>query len=114
MKETVKEFKYPHVDDRGERSYVRTPVQYFKNKLPDGFKMVVDIPEGKWVPVDVKEDGYSHLIAPTAFDSFKECEKACDVHNRYWGWDRQQAIEIEAMSMGVLEWPDSTFENVKR
>lgn len=109
MKKTTKEFKYPYVDDRGEKRYVRTPVQFYKDKLPEGFQPIVDIPEGKWVAVDVVEGGYTHSLFPVPFDTFKECEKACDIHNRYWGWDKKQANDIEAMSMGLLEWPDNVW-----
>lgn len=107
MKDTEKKFEYPHVDFRGEKRYVRIPLQFFKKDVSNDIVIVGHVPEGKWVAVDVHVDGYSHLLSPHPYDSEEECKEACNVHNRYWGWNQQQAFEIEAMSFGVLEWPSS-------
>ncbi len=68
----------------GELIYVRYPI---KNEY------------GKWVTVDVLSNGYRQLYSPVQFKSEKECEKACDVRNKFYGWTKDEADRIISDSM---------------
>lgn len=61
---------------------------------------LVPLEPGKWMTVDVFQDGgYNILAAPVLFDTEAECQKACDVHNKFHGWTKDEANEIISESM---------------
>ena len=74
---------YPHKDDRGQDRYVKYPVC-------DG---------GKWKGVDVVEGGYTVPLFATAFDTEAECQKACDIENKFWGYTPEDVEKIISWSM---------------
>jgi len=76
---TKKETKYPIIDEH-RKHYIRYPIL---NK------------NGKWNAVDVVEEGgYIPLIAPVGFDTEAECQKSCDIHNKYHKFTKKQIFKI--------------------
>ena len=75
---------YPKFDGKSYR-YVKHPV----------------MENGKWVGADVLPDGY--FISPLAlpFNKEADCQKACDSHNSYEGWNKKEANRIIGESMGL-------------
>lgn len=89
---------YPKVK-RGERIYVRYPVQIQQMDLN---KTVVKLKVGKWMAVNVHlPEGYTRLIAPVQFDTEAECQKSCDMHNEYHKFTKRQVLAIVSKSMGL-------------
>ncbi len=83
---TVIEFEYPIIDEH-RRHYIRHPAT---NK------------NGKWMAVDVNKDGgYWELIAPIEFDDEEACQKACDIHNEYHKFSKDQILEVLKLSFMV-------------
>ena len=74
---------YPHKDDRGNDRYARYPV----------------FDSGKWKAADVMEGGYMIPIWAVGFDTQKECQKACDIENKYWGYTPADVDRIVSWSM---------------
>ena len=74
---------YP-LEERGQFYYVKHPV---KNK------------NGKWIGVNVIEGGYQDSPLYCEIDSEENCQKACDVHNRYHGFSEEYVKAIVNWSM---------------
>lgn len=86
---------YPKKD--GNRDiYVRYPVQVTEeyNEISP-----LQIEEGKWVAVNVLEEGYQPLLSPNPFETFEQCEKACRISNKFWGFTDDEVIAIVDASM---------------
>lgn len=81
--------EYPIIDEH-RKHYILHPIQ-LENK--------------KWVAVEVLlSGGYINPIGnPTkiSFNTEKECQDACDLHNKYHGWSKKQVHEIINTSMKV-------------
>lgn len=77
---------YPIVD--GHRShYLHYPVQKINRK---------------WVAADVLPDGFISVEnnpVKTEFDTKEECQKGCDIHNNFHGWDKETANNMVSQSM---------------
>ena len=59
---------------------------------------------GKWVAVDVLlPTGYRYLPLAIEFDSYDECQKGCSAHNRYVGFDEEQANQLIEASMNAAQ-----------
>ncbi len=57
--------------------------------------------DGMWHIVDVLlPDGYA--IGQTEFEKKEDCQKACDVHNNFHGWTKEEVIDIVNQSMGLI------------
>lgn len=82
--------QYPIIDE-DRKHYVRTPVQITDSVLG---KFPIILTPGKWMAVDVVENGFSYLIAPAQFDTEQECQTCCDIHNRHHGWTEDEAAQI--------------------
>lgn len=57
---------------------------------------------GKWVAADVLSDGYRPVEnnpLKIEFDTEGECQKGCDIHNNYHGWDKDTANQMVSASM---------------
>jgi hypothetical protein len=78
---------YPVIDE-GKTVYVQYPVLK-KNS--------------KWVGADVLKDGGYISIEDnplkTEFNTFEECQKACNTHNAYHGWTKEEVTAIISESM---------------
>jgi len=82
-----------------ERSY---PFRIFENEL-----VYVQHPvmkkNAKWVGADVLKDGgyisVENNPIKTEFDTQEECQKACNVHNSYHGWTKEDVTAIISESM---------------
>ena len=57
----------------------------------------------KWVGADVLKDGgyisVDNNPVKTEFDTNDECQKACNVHNSYHGWTKEEVTAIISESM---------------
>ena len=75
---------YPKFDGKSYK-YVKHPVMQ----------------DGKWFGADVVENGY--YISPLAipFEKESDCQRACDSHNSFEGWNKGEAREIIRWSMGL-------------
>jgi hypothetical protein len=84
---TIEKFGYPVIDE-GKTVYVQYPVLK-KNS--------------KWVGADVLKDGGYISVEDnplkTEFNTFEECQKACNVHNTYHGWTKEEVTAIISESM---------------
>lgn len=88
--------RYPKIK-RGERIYVRYPVQIQKMDLG---KTAGKLKVGKWMAVNVHlPEGYTRLIAPAQYDTEAECQKACDMYNDYHKFTKRQVLAIISASM---------------
>ena len=74
---------YPHKDDRDYDRYVKYPV----------------FDSGKWKAADVMEGGYMIPIWAIGFDTAEECQKVCDIENKYWGYAPADVEKIVSWSM---------------
>jgi hypothetical protein len=54
-----------------------------------------------WFAADVTEDSYFVSPLANAFANEAECQKACDCHNSYEGWSKDEANRIIGESMGL-------------
>jgi len=87
MKNTKRE--YP-IKDEHRRHYVLYPI----------------VKGEKWRAGDVmlNPGGYRNPFdnpAKVEFDTEEECQKACDIHNSFHGWDENDVEEIICESMGT-------------
>lgn len=82
--------------DRDRNIYVRYPVMVTEayNEIS-----LLQIPLGKWVAVDVLKDGYKPLLSPNPFDTFDQCQKACDRDNKFWGFKKDEIDFVVSTSM---------------
>ncbi len=80
---------YPFIDEH-RRKYVQHP---FKNE------------NGKYEAVDIFIPGHSKTPNPerTEFETEEECQAGCDIHNDFYGWNKNVADEIISRSMGLIE-----------
>lgn len=97
----------------GMPRFVRMPMiftedeaEYIKDNLNTDVE--VAIPVGKWIAVEVHDEGYSFLKHPVLFDDEASCQVACNGHNKVFGWSEDEANDIISMSMGLKPWPDET------
>lgn len=99
MKNKTKIPNYPLIDEH-RKHYVRYPIQVMR-----GVKDLIgtNLPVGKFVAVDVLQKGYQHLLCPVIFDTEEECQKACDIHNKYHGWSKDDVNEIVGISMDLVK-----------
>lgn len=74
---------YPRKDYQECPRYVRYPV----------------FDEGKWKAADVMEGGYMIPLRTIGFDTQKECQKACDIENKFWGYTPEDVARIISWSM---------------
>ena len=93
---------YPLIDERNEERHVLIPMEYDRTEYPH----INYLHHGMWYAVKVERDGYTWTVAATPFLSETECQKACDIHNNYWGWEPADCDLIVSKSMGLLEWDD--------
>lgn len=85
---------YPKIDGH-RKHFVKHPVQTEDGKW---YGAKVFIPEeggnmgsySKWLPGD------------NLFDNEEECQQACDIHNKWCGWDDEEIEFIISKSMGLL------------
>lgn len=77
---------YPRKDGRGQDRYVKYPA----------------LRDGKWYAADVMQGGYMISIWAVGYGTMGECQKACDVENKFWGYTLESARLIVAWSMGFL------------
>lgn len=93
-----KEKPYPQIDEH-RKHYVRTPLQITK---PTKSLADITLKIGSWVGVDVLKNGYQHLLSPFEFKTESECQLACDKHNKYHGWSKEEVNDIISESMGLI------------
>lgn len=74
---------YPHKDDRGSNRYVKYPI--FHN--------------GKWRATDLVKGCCMIPIWAGGFDTQEECQKACDIENKYWDYTPADVERIVSWSM---------------
>ena len=105
----MQQSKYPKMDCiprfvRMPQIFTAEDAEYIKDNLETDAD--VNIPVDKWIAVEVHREGYSFLKHPVLFDDEESCQRACDAHNRMFGWSEEEANDIISMSMGLKEWPD--------
>ena len=93
MKQSIP--NYPKMDGH-RKIHVRYPV---KLTVADLTKFPIALKAGKWVSVNVLPDGFQHLVAPAAYDTFDECQQACRISNQFQGWTVDEANAIVSASM---------------
>lgn len=76
--------EYPIKGHRDQLYYVKHPIMRAN---------------GKWVCVDVVENGYVELPHLHEYDTETEAQKACTVHNNYHGWTTKEVYKIVWDSM---------------
>lgn len=89
---------------KAERNY---PIEdghrkhYAKHPCPDN--------EGKWYAAEIhmpehgkKKGGYG-VLQPwhVRFNTEQKCQKACNIHNEYHGWDDDDVVRLISISMGL-------------
>lgn len=55
--------------------------------------------QGKYIAVNVFQNGYQYPFAPALYDSEEACLKACEIHNNYHGWTNEEWESIVQISM---------------
>ena len=79
---------YP-VKDEHRTHYVRKPVEK----------------DGVWKTADIVDNGYidpfQEYMFYTPFPNEQECQHACDVHNKWLGFDEGDVNMIIGQSMGI-------------
>lgn len=90
---------YPIVD--GHRlQYVREPIEVTEKIIKQAEGQVLHkLKLGKFIAVDVHLSGYKFLPACHPFDKEEDCQKACDSHNSWIGFTKDEADQIIYKSM---------------
>lgn len=85
------------------KKFVRYPVEVTKVVLDSAKEQELPCGEylelGKWIGVDVMEDGYSVPSLASGIDTQELCQQGCDTHNKYNGYSKDEANEIIGKSM---------------
>lgn len=66
------------------RIYVRVPVCVTRAMI-ERHPCPSLLIEGKFMAVDVQLTGYSMLFAPTMYETFEDCQRACNAGNQFHG-----------------------------
>lgn len=93
----IKPYPIPDSQEGHHPHYARMPKKVTQedveaNKFSPGFSAKV----GSWVAVNITPGKLVHLFSPVPFTTRKACQRACDIHNQFNGWDAEAVNQIIA------------------